>query len=386
MVGAIELRGGSYAAMAQAQGAAIGSGYACEGNSTVGIINITGGNWTAAGGCFAAAIGSGIGEYGNSTVELLLISGGTITATGLHGVGIGSGSTLARNLTVAGMGITNDEITTAGVSAVRNITVFGGDINATGYKIAFGDGESSLVHSIEIFNGLLALATLETGSGLYSEGPVMIRDGLFDCSAIGSGLCFNTSSLKFETGSTIAITSAEVVGASSECQVSGIPELYFEYLSNSRPESFKSLPSIHLESISLPDETLYKLKIARVDGPAVGIVREVQFDGRRSRGCAFSLPDLGTYTISFESMLSEAEGWLGHDGTPVFIVNTSADNFFAHAELVASPLPSRTPALTATPGTASGRTDAFTRGCWEIYRRRRYLRMSFGLLFMGIRG
>jgi hypothetical protein len=123
----------------------------------------------------------------------------------------------------------------------------------------------------------------------------------------------NGTAIGFGTGSAIAITSGEVVGASSDWQISGSPQLYFEYLSNSIQEELTNLPLIHLESISLPHAAVYKLRISRVDGSNPGFVREVEFDTTRARRCAFSVPEVGSYTISFESTSPVSGGSLEHE-------------------------------------------------------------------------
>jgi hypothetical protein len=280
-----------------------------------------------------------------------------------------------------------------GHSSVVNLTILDGNITASGWN-GTGIGSvyrcSSSVERISILNGSLTLAISQPdiGGGLYSDGDVTIWNGLFDCSAINWTVCFNSSSLTFATGSIIAITNYNIVGASSTSRVVGSPELYFEYVSNSTEEGLTGLPLIHLESIPFGHRTVYTLRIDGFDSDNHDFHREVQFDGNRSRGCAFSVNSVGNYSVSFESIESwipHFSGFLGHDGIPLFSANDLNDNFYssvivlpANATATSTPFP--TAAISGTPTRPFTRWDVpFSRGTGQIFRSFNCFLMFFSL-------
>jgi hypothetical protein len=211
------------------------------------------------------------------------------------------------------------------------------------------------------------------GGGIWSDGQVTISNGKFDCSSINSAPCFNASSLTFAGGSTAVIASYEVVGASSTSRISGSPELYFEYLSNSTEEGLTALPLIHLESIWLSFPTLYKLTIVGVGGEADrNFSRWLVFNGERSRGCAFSVPSLGDYIIQFEAASPPVSGLLGHDGIALFAANEMNDNFYSVAHV-------HRPTSSPTPGP----TAVFTDTIFRHHTRIGQIFLSLNCLLMG---
>jgi hypothetical protein len=158
-------------------GAGIGSGYASPeragfGNATVFHMTISGGNINTSG-SYGAGIGSGYGSrYGSSTVVRLGISGGTINASGSYAAGIGSGhgsgtpsgpyrgtfflspppifpltisgghvNARAPRGTSIGLGSGSGRAFGHGHSTVFDLTILGGNINASGsYAAGIGSG------------------------------------------------------------------------------------------------------------------------------------------------------------------------------------------------------------------------------------------------------
>jgi hypothetical protein len=166
----------------------------------------------------------------------------------------------------------------------------------------------------------------------------MIGDGFFDCSALENKPCFNVNSLTLNNGSITVITNSTQIGPSFQTvNIVGNAELYFEYLSESSKEEFTGIPLIHLDSISLPSVSLYKLMIEEIKGKHE---REIIFDAGRLQGCGFSVESVGNYSISVESDPSEWKGHLVHNESLVFSVNGSWDNFYSDVSFVLSATPS----------------------------------------------
>jgi hypothetical protein len=270
-------------------------------------------------------------EGGKSTVGNLSVWGGNISAAAPTGAGIGSGYAEQGN------------------STVQNLTIVGGTIIIGSSYSGIGSGPATSIGGSSIDN-------------------LTIHGGFFDCHALTSGVCFNASLLTFAGGSTMAITSGRTMTASSSpfgWQIIGLPNLYFEYLSNSSDEGLTSIPLIHLESIELTSEAVYYLTISRIAGNEPGFEREVIFNGLRARGCAFSVGSPGNYSILIRSTEPEFRGRLVHDGIPSFLVSESSDSFYSRVgviHLAQTPRP--------TPPSSPTETDGFT-SHWQLSNRRR---------------
>jgi hypothetical protein len=290
-----------------------------------------------------AGIGSGYG-FGQgfhtatpsetSSVATLAIYGGNITATGTYRAGIGSGSGDASG---------SDTAAPSGTSSVAALTVRGGNTTATGSRGAgIGSGYRSgsrtavsQVPNIVVFDGVIGFGSSSSGIDHDPSGsPVAnltVCHGLFDCSSLKSGICFSASSLTFANESAIALTNQTTVGASSQTQISGSPQLYFQYLSKSVPEGLTSLPLLHFESITFPYPAPYTLTIREIGPLERPFERTVQFDPRRLRGCAISVPRIGNYTILCNSTVGNVSDLLAHDGIPAFVVSGLYDHFYSTA-------------------------------------------------------
>jgi hypothetical protein len=133
------------------------------------------------------------------------------------------------------------------------------------------------------------------GSGYQSlVNSLTIRGGFFDCAALKTVPCFKPKALTFATGSVVVITDAPSVIPPQITQVSGFPQLYFEYGSNSDPETLPGVEFIQLQSVLLPYPASYVLSIASGD---FSYERDVPFNSNRAQGCAFSVPSLDNYTV-----------------------------------------------------------------------------------------
>jgi hypothetical protein len=261
-----------------------------------------------------------------------MIHGGNITAAGSSGAGIGAGYAATWG---------SDNVAT---SSVGTLIIYGGNVTATAstnagigaeYRSETGSGHAvSQAASILIFDGIIdfgdSLSGISAGSSTHSSpSNLTVWNGLFDCSALRSGVCFSASSLTFANGSTIALTNQKTVGTSAQTQISGSPELYFEYVSESLQEGLTSLPLLHFESIILPSSTAYSLTIREIGPSEPPFERTVQFDPRRSRGCAVSVSRIGNYTIFFNSTVGGISGRVGHDGNLIFPASGFYDNFYS---------------------------------------------------------
>jgi hypothetical protein len=291
----------------------------------VGNLSIFGGNISATSFQDGAGIGSAaVYSDGISNVGNLSIFGGNISANSVwDGAGIGSG-------------FASEDDARHG-SLVENLTILGGNIRATGSNsIAIGSrGGASAVLRITILNGSFHLNSAEAGIGPGSEIPVdavTIWNGFFDCSEVISSFCFEARTVVFAGGSVVAITGYRRVGPSSPPNIAFSPEFHFEYLTISSRESFVGVPLLHLESISLPHPGVYKLTARQMTGSDPGlrsqVERTVLFNSSRSRGCAFSVPALGTYRISFESDVPSSSGYLHHNLDVSFSVDSLSDNLY----------------------------------------------------------
>jgi hypothetical protein len=318
--------GGSIWATQTYRGAGIGSGTGYSnsaGRSIVENLTILGGNLSV-GATGGAAIGSGYGQIASAVVENLTIAGGRISATvsgASGGAAIGSG--------FGEMG---------GASKVNRLTIHGGNITAVGLSgAAIGSGRgNSPVSRIDVIDGSFTLNSLYSGIGLGPSASVdslTIRSGFFDCSAVTSKACFDAESVTFANGSAVVVSGFGTVVHSTSSGVSGSPNVYFEYLSASSAEESLKMPLLHLESISLPHPTIYRLTIRRsaLDDPGEE-VQQIAFNKSRSRGCAFSVGSVGNYSIRFTSELPRLQGLLHHNGDFDFSADAERDTLYLNVD------------------------------------------------------
>jgi hypothetical protein len=155
-------------------------------------------------------------------------------------------------------------------------------------------------------------------------------------------------------GSTVVIGNRQRVTTSSGWIVSGLPTLYFEYLSRSSREAVSSIPMIHLESIALPYPAVYVFTVSRIIGEQLVFEREVEFNGSCSRGCAFSVSSIGNYSVEFRSTDPEFAGRFLHGGSQSFAAAEPSDNFYSDVQLLStthrpSSTPRPSPTATSSP-------------------------------------
>jgi hypothetical protein len=358
----------------------IGAGYGQKSgcDSRVGSLTIVDGNITATatssgpseGG---AAIGTGTAWHGNSTVHRLAILNGTISATAWKGAGIGGGFGFKGNSTVFDLTIANGNIRTAvvqsgagigggtvaadgGRAEVHSLSILDGNITAGGTTAGIGSGyppgnEGVSVGTMSIMNGSLRFVATAPGPGITAIGPVTIWNGVFDCTSLMIDVDCFSAPLTFANGSTTVIAkSGKVLAPAAGAQALGSSELHFEYLADSVEENVTGVPLIHLGSIPVPVRTLYILNITGIDDDTQDFSREVVFDATLVQGCAFSVGPLGNYTISAESADLDLHLPLALDGNLSFPVTELRDIVVQ----AASPgRASRSPPHTPHPSTAS---------------------------------
>jgi hypothetical protein len=202
----------------------------------------------------------------------------------------------------------------------------------------------------------------------FAVGPsssltrLTIRNGFFDCSALTSSRCLQAASLTFDNGSVNAIVRYRQVASSSNLAISGNPQLYFEYLSTSVLETLDGIPLLHLESISLAYAALYRFTLRQATASDPGFQRGVLFNSDRALGCAFSVPSIGNYTISFESASPGVNGQLHRNGTFVFEADKQAETLYYDVEYWLDPTPraTSTPSESRTPPKSSTPTEIST--------------------------
>jgi hypothetical protein len=337
---------GSFVSWGGNHHAGIGTGFSNGTTSFLGELTILDGNVTGksttdslsgdsllSGG--GSGIGPGSGYYGgNSSIGQLTIKNGNVTGSsstsgdfGGSGIGTGSGY-YGGNSSIGQLTIENGNVT--GSSSTSGD--FGGSGIGTG---SVSNNGISIVSRLDIFDGSITLLLSGIGIGT-AVGNLTVRHGVFDCSGLTSARCFDVSNVWFDNGSVVVITGAETVGSSSNWQISGNPMFYFEYIFRSSEENFILFPLIHLNSISLPYPTVYVLTIRATDS---GFERNVVFNSSRSTGCAFSVPDIGNYTISFKSASPSTLGGLRHEGGFEFSAEVWADNFYENVTYLVWPTP-----------------------------------------------
>jgi hypothetical protein len=359
----LAILGGSITSQITGSAAAIGSGVSQYGNTSVGRLTMANANVRVSVTQWGPAIGSGDvsrqGAY-SSTVEALTILSGNISATGgtsNAGIGSGDGGTSGnapalsgvRSLVIVGgnisatgtqraAGIGSGPSPTSPTPAMDNLTVLGGNITATGGAngAAIGPGQGASIQHITVLNGSFTLKSAHSGIGPGSSGSVQnltIHGGLFDCTGVMSVPCFRANSVTFGTGSIAVITNSQTVATSSQWQVSGVPQLYFEYGSMSSPEEFTGIPLLHMGSILVPYRAVYTLLVRNVgERNETWVERQMIFNANRSQGCAFSVQSVGNYTVTLDTAFPKWAGRLRHNGSSSFSVSDLVDNFFPNVE------------------------------------------------------
>jgi hypothetical protein len=137
---------------------------------------------------------------------------------------------------------------------------------------------------------------------------------------------------------------------SAEAAVSGAPSLYFEYLrvyfDEPLPELIAGVPILHLAPLMDLVKTVYTFTIRRDSDDGAEFERQVVFNAS-SQGCAFTVGDVGNYSVAFESVSPPLSGQLGHgDAITSFSVTDEADNIYW---TVPYWFATESPAATATP-------------------------------------
>jgi hypothetical protein len=92
-------------------------------------------------------------------------------------------------------------------------------------------------------------------------------------------------------------------------------------------------------------ERVYTLRIRKLGGNEAD-EQEVIVDKNRVEGCAFSVESLGTYNITFQSVLPGLAGSLHHNWNLSFGADIEGDNFF---QIVDDDLATPTPWATGSP-------------------------------------
>jgi hypothetical protein len=245
-------------------------------------------------------------------VSYLTILGGNVDASAVNGSGIGSGATLGPDAS----------------TSVSTVLLLNGSFTVRSSLSGVGHGASR--------------------DGVSSVDNVTILGGVFDCSALDSAMCFDADFVAFATGSTIVLTGSTTVG-SPGWNVSGFPELYCEYLVSSLEEETTDIALLHLSSVSLPGRGLHRFRISQVEGPNPEFERVIEFNNSRSQDCAFSVPSLGQYQISFNAVSGSASGLLGYNGVANFSVSRIADNFYCPVTVIVDGTTGATSDSTSSP-------------------------------------
>jgi hypothetical protein len=92
-----------------------------------------------------------------------------------------------------------------------------------------------------------------------------------------------------------------------------------------------------LESVTFAYVTVYNLTIREIGIPQPAFERTVQFDERRSRGCAISVPHVGNFTILFNSTIGDLSGSLVHDGSLIIPASGFSDSFYSNVSYYLPP-------------------------------------------------
>jgi hypothetical protein len=361
----IGLDNGSYRITGGESGAGLGSGPGVASSpSRIGTIHLSNADVDAIGGENAAGIGAGYGSSGTSSVGNLVITGGTVTGTGgRYGAGIGSGRadtdssgavSSVDNLAISGGKVAGKGgeygagigaaygLLSKGTSSVGVLAISGGNVSGIGGTEGAGIGAgygTSKVTRIEVTDGLLTLNSSRSGIGFGSSTSVVdvlrILNGVFDCTGVTASACFAATAVQFGAGSTSVITRQENVVSSAGWAISGSANLYFEYIStSSREVNLVQRPMIHVKLVTLPFPTTYAMAVHKIDanGNDAEFEREVTLDWTRAQGFAFSVREIGNYSISFTIASSGVVGRLHHDWDFVFGAEVQGDNFFLTAD------------------------------------------------------
>lgn len=166
---------------------------------------------------YGSAIGSTSGQCNGKTAQMITILGGNITAASKHGAAIGGGIyTGAENITVSGgninatgggfsaaIGSGQKNSSSSGAVTAENIKILGGNINAVGGfgAAAIGGGQNANGKNIRIENSTLYAASKSgaaiigggvngTGDKIYIENSVvsLVRKGSCGPDMIGNGV------------------------------------------------------------------------------------------------------------------------------------------------------------------------------------------------------
>lgn len=166
---------------------------------------------------YGSAIGSTSGQCNGKTAQMITILGGNITAASKHGAAIGGGIyTGAENITVSGgninatgggfsaaIGSGEKNSSSSGAVTAENIKILGGNINAVaGFgAAAIGGGQNANGKNIRIENSILYAASKSgaaiigggvngTGDKIYIENSVvsLVRKGSCGPDMIGNGV------------------------------------------------------------------------------------------------------------------------------------------------------------------------------------------------------
>jgi hypothetical protein len=220
------ISGGDITAIGGNHSAGIGGGNNC---STPPVkIEITGGEVEATGRGFSA----GIGSYEHCGD--IIIRGGKITAsnTADQGAGIGSGYHGNCNITIYGGEITATGYRGAGIGSGRdgtaNITIYDGNITATSWNgAAIGNGSDGAGGgSVTIHGGTIEATTTHFGAGIGGgdecdnppsvtiTGGTITATGAFESAGIGGGYDGNGSAVTINGGTVYA--SGDVSGTARD--------------------------------------------------------------------------------------------------------------------------------------------------------------------------
>jgi hypothetical protein len=283
---------------------------------------ILNGNITAIAARFSAAIGTGCANFGNTSLENLTIVNGNIAAEG--GTGIGTGLVYGT-----------DWMTT-----IKNLVIANGNINATGFDYSVGigsgtcdfEGGYSIVENLVIANGnITAWSPSQYGAGIGS-GPVFAVGGL---SAVYNLTILNGNITAIGCGEGPAIGSG--MGEESASKV-GTLTIVNGNISATTPVVTPSQCAAGIgaaakksviENLSISGGTINATGgIVGIGSPGEGRVSCLRFSGTVDVTCNFVLePDEGgLYPVTAESIvLSNASLSFATRGTQLFSKTLSVE-------------------------------------------------------------
>jgi hypothetical protein len=102
----------------------------------------------------------------------------------------------------------------------------------------------------------------------------------------------------------------------------------------------EGIPLIHLGEISLPYATVCTLTMRGIEGD---FERTVMFDAGRAKGWAFSVPEVGNYSVSIALASPPGNDQLHHNGNFEFSADELGDTFSAKADVFIFATSTRTP-------------------------------------------